>query len=101
VPVLSHSTKKPGCGPEIMEYFLSRPETGVTHPSQVAVVGDRLSTDVMMANSMGAYSVWVRDGVVSPREKSVVSHEALLMTSAVDVGEIGWSLGKEQELISL
>jgi phosphatidylglycerophosphatase GEP4 len=26
-------------------------------------VGDRLSTDIMMANMMGSYGVWVRDGV--------------------------------------
>ncbi|KAF3162008.1 hypothetical protein TWF788_002184 [Orbilia oligospora] len=32
-------------------------------PSQIAVVGDRLFTDVMMANMMGAWGVWVRDGV--------------------------------------
>jgi phosphatidylglycerophosphatase GEP4 len=63
VTVLSHSTKKPGCGPEILEYFRKYPETGVTRPGQIAVVGDRLSTDVMMANSMGSYAVWVKDGV--------------------------------------
>ena len=46
-----------------MAYFAQHPETGVTRPEQVAVVGDRLSTDVMMANLMGGYGVWVRDGV--------------------------------------
>lgn len=64
IPVLSHSTKKPGCGTEIMDYFLNNPETGVTRPDQIAVVGDRLSTDVVMANLMGSYGVWVRDGVL-------------------------------------
>ncbi|KAL2075775.1 hypothetical protein VTL71DRAFT_718 [Oculimacula yallundae] len=71
VTVLPHSTKKPGCGPEIMEYFLQHPETGVTRPDQIAVVGDRLTTDVMMANMMGSYAVWVRDGVVERKETSV------------------------------
>jgi phosphatidylglycerophosphatase GEP4 len=46
-----------------MAYFAKHPETGVTRPEQIAVVGDRLSTDVMMANLMGGYGVWVRDGV--------------------------------------
>lgn len=46
-----------------MAYFAAHPETGVTRPEHVAVVGDRLSTDVMMANLMGGYGVWVRDGV--------------------------------------
>lgn len=73
VSVLPHSTKKPGCGPEVMEYFRKYPETGVTRPEQVAVVGDRLTTDVMMANLMGGYAVWVKDGVVPPEESSIVS----------------------------
>jgi phosphatidylglycerophosphatase GEP4 len=74
VVVLPHSTKKPGCGHEIMEYFKKYPETGVTRPDQVAIVGDRLTTDVMMANLMGSYSVWIKDGVVPIEETSVVSY---------------------------
>ncbi|KAI7369461.1 hypothetical protein KC336_g21007, partial [Hortaea werneckii] len=31
---------------------------------QVAVVGDRLFTDVMMANLMGAHGIWIKDGVI-------------------------------------
>ena len=45
----------------------------MTRPEHVAVVGDRLTTDVMMANMMGSYAVWVRDGVVPVEETSVVS----------------------------
>ncbi|CZT40776.1 related to Phosphatidylglycerophosphatase GEP4, mitochondrial [Rhynchosporium secalis] len=71
VTVLPHSTKKPGCGPEIMEYFRQHPETGVTRPEHIAVVGDRLTTDVMMANMMGSYAVWVKNGVVPMEETSV------------------------------
>jgi len=41
--------------------------TTVTSASQVVVVGDRLFTDVMMANVMGAWGVWVSDGVVDAR----------------------------------
>lgn len=62
VPVLRHSTKKPGCHGEIMQYFKQQ---GVCqHPSEVAVVGDRLFTDMIMANIMGAKGVWVNTGVV-------------------------------------
>ncbi|RMY99203.1 hypothetical protein D0860_08348 [Hortaea werneckii] len=64
IRVLRHSTKKPGCHGEIMDFFRSQPETGVTKESQVAVVGDRLFTDVMMANMMGAHSIWIKDGVI-------------------------------------
>lgn len=59
--VLRHDTKKPGCGEEVMKHFYENKI--VESPEQVAVVGDRLFTDVMMANLMGSYSVWVRDGV--------------------------------------
>lgn len=55
-----------------MEYFQKHPETGVTSPSQIAVVGDRLSTDMMLANMMGSYGVWVQDGVVPLQKKSIV-----------------------------
>ncbi|KAK7730396.1 hypothetical protein SLS53_009015 [Cytospora paraplurivora] len=73
VTVLSHKTKKPGCGAEIMDYFRSHPETGVTSPSQIAVVGDRLSTDIMLANLMGSYGLWVKDGVVPLQRKNIFS----------------------------
>ncbi|KAH3913102.1 hypothetical protein HBI56_087740 [Parastagonospora nodorum] len=63
IKVLRHSTKKPGCKEEVMTYFRAHPDAGVTRPDQIAIVGDRLSTDIMMANMMGSYGVWVRDGV--------------------------------------
>ncbi len=56
-----------------MEYFRKYPETGVTRPDQIAIVGDRLTTDVMMANLMGSYAVWVKDGVITVEKSSVVS----------------------------
>ncbi|KAJ9148324.1 hypothetical protein NKR23_g5168 [Pleurostoma richardsiae] len=71
VTVLSHSTKKPGCGDEIMDYFRRNPDTGVTAPHQIAIVGDRLSTDMMMANMLGGWGIWVKDGVVPLAEKSI------------------------------
>lgn len=56
-----------------MEYFLQHPETGVTKPEHVAIVGDRLTTDVMMANFMGSYGVWVKDGILKKEENGFVS----------------------------
>ncbi|KAK0626425.1 mitochondrial PGP phosphatase [Immersiella caudata] len=73
VSVLSHQVKKPGCGQEIMSYFREHPETGVTGPHQIAVVGDRLATDMMLANMMGSWGVWIKDGVVPHHEKSIFS----------------------------
>lgn len=71
VKVLRHSTKKPGCKQEVMAYFQAHPDSGVTRPDQIAIVGDRLSTDIMMANMMGSYGFWVRDGVTG---RGFVSH---------------------------
>ena len=48
----------------MFEYFQNIPELGITMPSEIAVVGDRLLTDIMMANMMGALSVWVKDGTL-------------------------------------
>lgn len=69
--MLRHSTKKPGCRDEIFNYFRRAPELGVTRPDQIAVIGDRLFTDIMMANLMGSYGIWIKDGVVE--EKGQVS----------------------------
>lgn len=71
VKVLQHSTKKPGCKDEVFAYFKQQSDSGVTSPSQIAVVGDRLFTDVMMANLMGGYGFWIKDGVIE--RKSFVS----------------------------
>lgn len=71
VKVLQHSTKKPGCKEDVMSYLKQQPDSGVTHPSQIAVVGDRLFTDVMMANLMGGYGFWIKDGIIE--RKSFVS----------------------------
>ncbi|KAK3378495.1 mitochondrial PGP phosphatase [Podospora didyma] len=73
VAVLSHQVKKPGCGDEIMRYFQKHPETGVTSPRDIAVVGDRLATDMMLANMMGSWGIWVKDGVVPLQQKSIFS----------------------------
>ncbi|ANB13978.1 Gep4p [Sugiyamaella lignohabitans] len=64
IKVLHHTSKKPGCHSEIMDYL--RTQNLATDASEVAVVGDRLMTDVLMANLMGSTSVWIRDGVVPP-----------------------------------
>jgi len=82
VAVLSHQVKKPGCGHEIMAYFQKHPETGVTGPHQIAVVGDRLATDMMLANMMGSWGVWVKDGVVPHQQKSIVSTMSSLARSS-------------------
>ncbi|KAI0599133.1 mitochondrial PGP phosphatase [Biscogniauxia sp. FL1348] len=73
VSVLAHRVKKPGCRDEIMAHFRKHPEIGVTHPSQVAIIGDRLMTDMMLANMMGSWGLWIKDGVIPLNQKSVFS----------------------------
>ena len=66
IPVLRQhpDRKKPFCGPDVLRHFA---EHGVTsNPAEVVVVGDRLSTDVLMAREMGAWSLWIRDGFRNP-----------------------------------
>jgi len=46
-------------------------KTDVTRADQVAIVGDRLFTDVLMANMMGSWAVWVNIGVVDPKRTLV------------------------------
>ena len=79
VTVLRHSTKKPGCWPEVLRYFHNAPDAGVIRPSQIAIVGDRLSTDVMMASMMGSWSICV--GPVAKQRALVGVHARTLLRS--------------------
>lgn len=60
--VFRHIYKKPACDNELMAYLEQRGL--ITSPKEVAVVGDRLFTDVALANNMGAYAFWVSEGIV-------------------------------------
>lgn len=75
VKVLPHTQKKPGCHQEIESFFKTRGL--ITDANQIAVVGDRLMTDVLMANLMGAQSVWISKGVV-PSKNVLVKFERCL-----------------------
>ena len=66
LPVLRQQPgrKKPFCGPDLLEFFKKH---GVTEdPAEIAVVGDRLATDVLLAREMGSWSIWCRDGWRDP-----------------------------------
>ncbi|SCU98408.1 LAFA_0G17700g1_1 [Lachancea sp. 'fantastica'] len=64
VPVLRHAVKKPGCRDEVLQHFAKHNITD--DPREIAVVGDRLFTDIIMSNLMGSHGVWVREGVKPP-----------------------------------
>lgn len=59
VSVLRHPTKKPGCYNEIQQYF---DQFGIKS-HEIIIVGDRLFTDMLMANMMGSWGLWLSDGV--------------------------------------
>lgn len=41
----------------------------IREPGEIAVVGDRLGTDVLMAGMMGSWSVWCKEGVFEVGEE--------------------------------
>ncbi|EMG45701.1 hypothetical protein G210_4092 [Candida maltosa Xu316] len=59
VTVLRHSIKKPGCLDEIKNYF----QDFNIKPHEIVVIGDRLFTDMLMANMMGSWGCWISEGV--------------------------------------
>ncbi|KAG5361733.1 Phosphatidylglycerophosphatase GEP4 [Yarrowia sp. C11] len=61
IEVYRHAVKKPGCHEDIVEYL--KKNNVIDKPSEVAVVGDRLLTDVVMANQIGGTGVWLSEGV--------------------------------------
>lgn len=61
ITVLKHSTKKPGCHQDIYNYFVEN--NIVERSDEIAVIGDRLFTDIMMSNLMNSCGIWLRYGV--------------------------------------
>ncbi|KAJ1666549.1 hypothetical protein EV178_002160 [Coemansia sp. RSA 1646] len=74
VPVLRHKVKKPGCGSEVLSGLcdLSNVPSGSISSGQVAVVGDRLATDVLLANKNGMLAIWTRD-IITAKGDNVVA----------------------------
>ena len=64
IDVLEHKVKKPGCWRQVLEYLRAKQSLQDVQPNQIAVIGDRLLTDVMMANLAGCWAIWIKDGVV-------------------------------------
>jgi phosphatidylglycerophosphatase GEP4 len=53
--------RKPFCGTDVLAWF--REHGVVEGADEIAVVGDRIGTDTLMAAQMGAWSVWCKEGV--------------------------------------
>ncbi|OXV07113.1 hypothetical protein Egran_05122 [Elaphomyces granulatus] len=55
--------RKPFCDKEVLTWFQERGV--VQRADEIAVIGDRLATDVLLAARMGAWSIWCKYGVTS------------------------------------
>lgn len=57
--VLRHNHKKPtkACASEIAVYF-TRFSSGSGPGPRIVLIGDRLLTDILLANEIGAYGIW-------------------------------------------
>lgn len=80
ISVLSHATKKPGCYPEIQQYFADK---GIL-PHEILIVGDRLFTDMLMANMMGSWGLWLSDGVEQSQKVLPKLERGLYQTLVTD-----------------
>ncbi|KAJ3417357.1 hypothetical protein HDV05_004822 [Chytridiales sp. JEL 0842] len=63
VPVLRHAEKKPAGGGELKAYFKK-----YCQPHEVAVVGDRLLTDIVYGNRVGAFTIFTKDIVTEKND---------------------------------
>lgn len=66
LPVIRHIKKKPACIEEVLQFFNQKEgkalsgEECLLQPAQICVVGDRVLTDVVFANTYGMTSILVR-----------------------------------------
>jgi len=65
VPVLRRKVKKPAGGNDLIAHFSSHP------PHTIAVIGDRLMTDVAFGNGVGAFTVLTRRVIDEKKDNPV------------------------------
>lgn len=73
VPVLRHTEKKPSCG----EALAKRLEPIKAH--QIAVVGDRIFTDVVFGNLNDHFTIWTRQIVTEKGDNKAALLESILL----------------------
>ncbi|EEB08542.2 hypothetical protein SJAG_03700 [Schizosaccharomyces japonicus yFS275] len=61
IPVIRHTQQKPGGYREALTTLLE--QTDARHPKELAIIGDRLLTDIKFANNMGAWGIWLSHGI--------------------------------------
>ncbi|KAL6934815.1 related to Phosphatidylglycerophosphatase GEP4, mitochondrial [Hanseniaspora guilliermondii] len=64
LPILKHNYKKPGCQSAIIHHFENTHPNSNVKSEHIAVIGDRLFTDILMANQMKSLGVYLQQGVM-------------------------------------
>ncbi|KAI9506910.1 hypothetical protein GGI25_000060 [Coemansia spiralis] len=72
VPVLRHAVKKPGCAAEILEK-LGQMACQAAGPGHIAVVGDRLATDIVLANKAHMLAIWTTEIIARKGDSAVAA----------------------------
>ncbi|CAI2167443.1 20398_t:CDS:10 [Funneliformis geosporum] len=62
VYVLRHKLKKPSCGHELISHFAAH------NPHTIAVIGDRMFTDVLFGNLNGMFTIFTRNIISEQRD---------------------------------
>lgn len=75
--ILLHNGKKPGCHTQIAAYFIKDKKL-CDSVSEIAIIGDRLFTDVLMGNLMKAFPVYLQTGVRLNEKNPLISLEQMI-----------------------
>lgn len=74
MPVIRHSQKKPECLAEVLKHFEQFEDLKhIVRPGTICVIGDRVLTDVLFANSNGMVSVLVRPLTYNPLKDNAIA----------------------------
>lgn len=79
VPVLRHAIKKPGGGAALLERFQH-----VAKPREMAMVGDRLFTDILFGNLNGTYTILTRQ-IISEKGDNAIAARVSCIGCLTDV----------------
>ncbi|KAL6926040.1 hypothetical protein ACO0SA_000650 [Hanseniaspora valbyensis] len=82
INIILHNKKKPGCQEEILDYFIKEKKL-CDHPSEIAIIGDRLLTDVLMGNMMKAFPVYLQTGVHLNEKNVLIKLEQILYNNYI------------------
>lgn len=75
--ILEHNDKKPGCHTQIANYFIKDKKL-CDSVSEIAIIGDRLFTDVLMGNIMRAFPVYLQTGVRLNEKNPLINLEQII-----------------------